>query len=159
MVVSKRTVKTNYRKNLLNTLNNELKPFIDSNEEVKFYACLFNLDLCSGEVSVSLNTEFDFFRKKRFYESNGIDVNPDDLKYSVSEWNYQDIVNVFPVDETLVNHYYGTDPNSLSKFVTQIILEYLKDHPLQQGCEIIIRCGEEPLSQSRMRMKYIASKL
>lgn len=119
MTVSKRTVDTNYRASFYDDLCNSFKTFLRDEKGVTFYALMCDICVETGEVVVSMNTEFDYHRRLRQIES-------DKIRFDSNFWNYQAIVQCKPVELKLIQKYYGNDDEGLLQLVTQTVKEFTK---------------------------------
>ncbi|WZU00040.1 DUF4303 domain-containing protein [Erysipelothrix sp. D19-032] len=102
-----------------------VKTLLDSEIDIIFNALALEANLEILEITVSMNTEFDFHRKRRYYERNSEEtVSIVDLRYSVRDWNYQAIAVIQPMPNNLYEAYYAKKPESFLELLTNTLLEF-----------------------------------
>jgi hypothetical protein len=154
-MLSRRTINVHYLDTLKQALNDNLLPFFDEHYSLDFYCIYFDINLINGEVCVSLNTEFDYQRRKRYYTTIDKDNVVADLRYYISDWNYQGIVSVQPVDEDTFSLYYQKRPETFAKMCVLAIHEYIQEKAPEMNSELLIHFGDESLEDSRSRIKRL----
>lgn len=151
-MVSRRTVNVHYINGIKELIEEGIVPFIQQHEDLYFYAIYFDISLLTGEITVSLNTEFDYQRRKQYYLVNNIHSKLD-LRYLVTEWNYQCIASVTPIDEDTFDSVYTKKPETFAKMCVQTIHEYMNNLLPHFKGEIIVHVGDETIENSINRFK------
>lgn len=148
-MLSRRSVNMQYTKTVEDAFKAWLIPFIEANEDLAFYAIFVDVNLINGELNVALNTEFDYQRRKRYYDQNGIFVS--NLRYKVDEWNYQGIVSVQPVEQEAFDTYYRVKPEMFAKMCIATIDAFMHENLSNFEGKVIVHFGDEDLNQSLNR--------
>lgn len=156
MVVSKRTVNTNIRNNLLDYTKEVVALFLEDHRSLRFYAFALDVNTETGEVDLSMNTDFDFYRKLRYFEVNDPKANCDcdlwkmNMRFDTLNWNYQGIGSIEPVEPDLYNHYYANDPDGYLEVIEGVVREFkktpvFKKIPKTDPFNLLVRIDHESL--------------
>lgn len=153
-MLSRRSVNAQYIKAIEDAFHEDLVPFIDSNQDLEFYAIYFDINLITGELNCALNTEFDYLRRHRYYSVSEASQCAT-LRYNVSEWNYQGVVSIIPVETHLFETYYLSKPEVFAKMCVATIDALMHEHLKDFKGHVIVHCGDEPLNQSIKRYQKV----
>lgn len=151
-MVSRRTVNVHYMNGIKEVIESGVVPFLEMNTDLEFYAIYFDISLLTGEINVSLNTEFDYKRRQKYYQSNHPDSKIN-VRYLISEWNYQGVASSIPIESCIFDEIYRSKPETFSKMCVQYINEVIKNTLSNYSGEVIVHFGDEPLEKSIKRFK------
>lgn len=156
-MVSRRTVNVHYLNGIKESIESGIVPFFEMHNELEFYAIYFDISLLTGEIIVSLNTEFDYKRRQKYYESHFLDSSIN-VRYLISEWNYQGVVSCIPVDVSVFEAVYQSKPETFSKMCINYIREVLGHYLCSYNGEVIVHFGDEPIETSIQRYNKYCSE-
>lgn len=164
MTVSKRTAVANFKRDLIDAVTTSVKTLLDSEIDIIFNALALEANLETLEITVSMNTEFDFHRKRRYYERNSEEtVSIVDLRYSIRDWNYQAIAVIQPMPDNLYEAYYAKKPESYLELLTNTLLEFEESEcfitiPKDSTFLTLAMGTEETIDASFMRYAALKTK-
>ncbi|QIK70060.1 hypothetical protein G7062_07080 [Erysipelothrix sp. HDW6C] len=169
MVVSKRTLITNYKRNLRAYFEEQFAVFFQSIPDIAFSAIAFEVVPETGEVTVSLNTEFDFYRKLHYYKTQKIvdstltEDSLHSLKCTIRDWNYQAIATNQPVDEDVIAFHFQDKPEQFMNLFVNAILEFMDTDAYQllpKVNDFVVLCiaPNDSIEQAQLRFDKLHAK-
>lgn len=146
MAVSRRTAFANYRLSLLDALSSRLDTLVESEGFISFSILLVECQCETGALTCSLNTSFDYHRKRVWFEENQRCI--DDLKYQSDYFHYQAFLTLQPIEESLFQLHFQNKLQLFKKNCELYLQEFMETEsfkaiPKEEGFQFVLMFSDE----------------